>query len=174
MKSTALILAGAIALSLLTLTAHARLGETRAQIEERYGPPIEQSQEFPDCWIYRKNGITIHVAFIDGKSAMERFYGMDSYHNGLNTERNWANGNDITRADTDTTCAGVTALCVFKRHTRLNLILNPQFQSQARHILKCERRRSMLNTRCQNINQEKLPSKRWFRLTKEKLTAFSQ
>jgi hypothetical protein len=72
MKSVSLMLTGAIALSLLTLTAHARLGETKEEIAARYGAPIGDGV-YPNSLKYRERGIDITVVFIDGKSACERF-----------------------------------------------------------------------------------------------------
>lgn len=68
-------------LLLLTATAHARLGETKEQIQVRYGKPIQQTDADAD---YAKNIWRVTVIFIDGKSVSEKFTkaeGADLSHN---------------------------------------------------------------------------------------------
>jgi hypothetical protein len=54
--------------------ASARVGETKAEIEARYGvsqvegPKVAPAQQ---CLVYRKNGFVIGVQFLDGVSACE-------------------------------------------------------------------------------------------------------
>ena len=57
-------------LAMVASVAHARIGETEAQIEARYGKPLKTDGDFK---AYTANGFTIIVTFLDGRSEGEMF-----------------------------------------------------------------------------------------------------
>lgn len=66
-------------------TAFARLGETVAECEERYGPVIERvkpkvEESDPEACVFSKGGVSIFVEFKAGKAwkVLYRMAGMDS------------------------------------------------------------------------------------------------
>lgn len=69
MKTKLLLIS--ILCALCSTSAFARIGETEAQIEKRYGAPVEAALLQPDRKVYKFKGFTINVRFRDGKSDLE-------------------------------------------------------------------------------------------------------
>ena len=72
--TTLLVGAGAL---ITASSALARIGETEAQIVARYGQPLSiPSKEIQGqpLKVFRSAGLTVGVAFIDGKSGIFEFY----------------------------------------------------------------------------------------------------
>src|SRR5438552_7496697 len=62
------------AATLLVSSSVARIGETEAQIEQRYGQPVPAANPQPDRKVYKFKGFTISVVFRDGKSWQEQIW----------------------------------------------------------------------------------------------------
>src|SRR5579862_4624700 len=71
MKTIALI---CLATLVLMTSALARIGETEAEIEARYGKsfPVEATNGLPTK-VYTFGGMLIRVVYLDGKSAVEHY-----------------------------------------------------------------------------------------------------
>ena len=61
----------------LASSAFARIGETEAQIEKRYGPPVPAANPVADRKVYKFKGFTINVTFKQGKSFEELIWKSD-------------------------------------------------------------------------------------------------
>ena len=63
-----------IAAALLASSASARIGETEAQIAQRYGQPVPAANPQPDRKVYKFKDFTISVVFRDGRSVQEQLW----------------------------------------------------------------------------------------------------
>jgi hypothetical protein len=64
----------ASALILVTTVCHARIGETQAQVEARYGKHMKEVKPLTPAsaaYLYRKGELAYFVGFVDGKAAYE-------------------------------------------------------------------------------------------------------
>jgi hypothetical protein len=64
----------ASALIFITTVCHARVGETQAQVEARYGKHMKEVKALAPAsaaYLYRKGDLAFFVGFIDGKAAYE-------------------------------------------------------------------------------------------------------
>lgn len=63
-----------VAATFLASSALARIGETDAQIELRYGQPVPAANPQPDRKVYKYKGFTIVVVYLDGRSNQEQIW----------------------------------------------------------------------------------------------------
>jgi hypothetical protein len=64
----------ASALVLMATICHARVGETQAQVEARYGKHVKEVKPLAPAgaaYLYRKGELAFFVGFVDGKAAYE-------------------------------------------------------------------------------------------------------
>jgi len=72
-------------LLIFTLSASARVGETKAQCDKRYGKPINEprkaTENHPPVYAYKTKDWKIYIAFEKGKAIMLTYYKADGKKN---------------------------------------------------------------------------------------------